>query len=60
MNGTTYVMVTYDASAAAQEAKKATRDAAKRETALYNEFKARNAFDAMDREFENMDTSSSN
>lgn len=60
MNGTVFVMVTYDASTAAQAAMKTTRDAAKRETALYNEFNAQNAFDAMDREFQNMDTSSSN
>lgn len=60
MNGTIFVMVTYDATAAAEAAMKATRNAAKRETALYNEFKAKNAFEAMDLEFKNMDSSLSN
>ena len=41
-------MVTYDANKAREEAKAAARIEAKKEEALYNEFKARQAFDALD------------
>jgi len=53
-----FVMVTYDANKAAEEAKAAARLAAKNEEALYNEFKARQAFDALDSAIDRMGTSS--
>ena len=55
-NGTVYVMVVYDAEKAKAEAKKAVEAAAKKDEALYNEFKARQAFDALDEEIDNMGT----
>ena len=42
----------------AEEAKAASRLAAKNEEALYNEFKARQAFDALDSAIDRMGTSS--
>ena len=54
-----FVLVTYDANKAAEEAKAAARLAAKSEEALYNEFKARQAFDALDSAIDRMGTSSS-
>ena len=41
------------------QAKEATRNAAKKQEALYNEFKASQGFDALDKEIEGMKTSSS-
>ena len=54
-----FVMVTYDASKAREEAKSAARLEAKKEEALYNEFKARQAFDALDQAMDRMKGSSS-
>ena len=54
-----FVMVTYDASAAKEEAKSLAKTEAKKQEALYNEFKARNAFDALDDAIDNMKTASS-
>ena len=39
-----FVMVTYDAKKAREEAKASARELAKKEESLYNEFKARQAF----------------
>ena len=52
-------MVTYDANKAREEAKAAARLEAKKEEALYNEFKARQAFDALDQAMDRMKGSSS-
>jgi len=54
-----FVMVTYDANKAREEAKAAARLEAKKEEALYNEFKARQAFDALDQAMDKMKGSSS-
>ncbi len=54
-----FVMVTYDANKAREEAKAVARLEAKKEEALYNEFKARQAFDALDRAMDRMKGSSS-
>ena len=53
-----FVMVTYDANKAREEAK-AAADQAKKEEALYNEFKARQAFDALDQAIDRIKGSSS-
>ena len=47
-------MVTYDANKAREEAKAAARNEAKKEEALFNEFKARQAFDALDQAMDRM------
>ena len=52
-------MVTYDANKAREEAKAAARLEAKKEEALYNEFKARQAFDSLDKAIDRMKGSSS-
>ena len=57
--GRVFVMVTYDATEARMQAKEATRNAAKKKEALYNEFKAKQGFDALDKEIDGMETSSS-
>ena len=54
-----FVMVTYDASKAREEAKAAARNEAKKEEALFNEFKARQAFDALDQAMDRMKGSTS-
>ena len=54
-----FVMVTYDLNKAREEAKAAARTSAKNEEALYNEFKARQAFDALDQAMDRMTGSSS-
>ncbi|MFL2982885.1 MAG: hypothetical protein ACJZ12_00665 [Candidatus Neomarinimicrobiota bacterium] len=54
-----FVMVTYDANRAREEAKAAARIEAKKEEALYNEFKARQAFDTLDQAMDRMKGSSS-
>ena len=54
-----FVMVTYDANKAKEQAKATARLEAKKEEALYNEFKARNAFNSLDRAIDNMKASSS-
>ena len=54
-----FVMVTYDANKAREEAKAAARSEAKKEEALYNEFKARQAFDALDQAIDRIKGSSS-
>ena len=54
-----FVMVTYDANNAREEAKAAARSEAKKEEALYNEFKARQAFDALDQAIDRIKGSSS-
>lgn len=54
-----FVMVTYDANKAREEAKAAAKSEAKKEEALYNEFKARQAFDALDQAIDRIKGSSS-
>ena len=54
-----FVMVAYDANKAREEAKAAARSEAKKEEALYNEFKARQAFDALDQAIDRIKGSSS-
>lgn len=54
-----FVMVVYDAVKAREEAKAAAREMAKREEALFNEFKARQAFDALDESIDRIKGSSS-
>ena len=54
-----FVMVTYNADKAREEVKAASRMQAKKEEALFNEFKARQAFDALDRAIDRIETSSS-
>ena len=54
-----FVMVTYDANKAREEAKATARSEAKKEEALYNEFKARQAFDALDQAIDRIKGSSS-
>ena len=54
-----FVMVTYDANKAREEAKATARLEAKKEEALYNEFKARQAFDALDQAMDRMKGASS-
>ena len=53
-----FVMVTYDANKTREEAKAAARSEAKKEEALYNEFKARQAFDALDQAIDRIKGSS--
>ena len=53
-----FVMVSYDVGKAREEAKAATREEVKKQEALYNEFKARNAFDSLDRAIDNIKGSS--
>jgi hypothetical protein len=52
-------MVTYDAKKAREEAKIVARELAKKEESLYNEFKARQAFDSLDQAIDRMKGSSS-
>ena len=52
-------MVTYDAKKAREEAKVSARELAKKEESLYNEFKARQAFDSLDQAIDRMKGSSS-
>jgi len=54
-----FVMVTYDAKKAREEAKVVARELAKKEESLYNEFKARQAFDSLDQAIDRMKGSSS-
>ena len=54
-----FVMVTYDANKAREEAKATARLEAKKEEALYNEFKARQAFDSLDQAIDRIKGSSS-
>ncbi len=54
-----FVMVTYDAKKARDEAKASARVLAKKEESLFNEFKARNAFDSLDKAIDRMKGSSS-
>lgn len=54
-----FVMVVYDANKAREEAKAVARAEAKKEEALYSEFKARQAFDALDQALDRMKGSSS-
>ena len=49
-------MVVYDAEKAKAEAKKAVEAEAKKDEALYNEFKAVQGFDALNEEIDNMET----
>ena len=53
-----FVMVTYDANKAREEAKATARLEAKKEEALYNEFKARQAFDSLDKAIDRIKGSS--
>ena len=54
-----FVIVTYDANKAREELKAAARLQAKKEEALYNEFKARQAFDSLDQAIDRITGSSS-
>jgi len=54
-----FVLVTYDVNRARAEAKATAKREAKREEALYNEFKARQAFDALDQAIDRIKPSSS-
>ena len=54
-----FVMVVYDAGKAREEAKSAAREMAKKEEALFNEFKARQAFDSLDQAIDRTKGSSS-
>ena len=54
INGRVFVMVIYDSQKAISAAKEATRSAAKKEEALYNEFKANQGFENLDAELENL------
>jgi len=59
IDGTIYVLASYDLEAAKRETKAAMRAAAKKEEALYNEFKAKNAFKEFDAKIDSMNSSSS-
>ena len=52
-------MVTYDINEVRTQAKQTARNAAKKEEALYNEFKARQGFDDLDKEIDRMESASS-
>ena len=54
-----FVMVSYDVYKAREEAKAASRKEAKKQEALYNEFKARNAFESLDEAIDKMEGASS-
>tara|TARA_B100000073_G_scaffold342392_1_gene345423 strand:+ start:769 stop:1335 length:567 start_codon:yes stop_codon:yes gene_type:complete len=54
-----FVMVVYDAEKVREEAKSAARKMAKKEESLFNEFKARQAFDSLDKAMDRMKGSSS-
>tara|TARA_B100000767_G_C19595757_1_gene463417 strand:+ start:71 stop:379 length:309 start_codon:yes stop_codon:yes gene_type:complete len=54
-----FVMVTYDANKAREIAKENAKFEAKKEEALYNEFKARQAFDSLDQAIGKMKSGSS-
>ena len=54
-----FVMVTYDANKAREIAKENAKFEAKKEEALYNEFKARQAFDSLDQAIGKMNSGSS-
>ena len=58
-NGRVFVMVTYDINEVRTQAKQTARNAAKKEEALYNEFKARQGFDDLDKEIDKMESASS-
>ena len=58
-NGTVFVMVTYDINEVRTQAKETARNAAKRQESLYNEFKARQGFEALDKEFDQMESATS-
>ena len=55
INERVFVMVTYDYENARNETKAAARKIAKQEEALYNEFKARQAFDSLDKAIDRME-----
>ena len=52
-------MVTYDINEVRTIAKETARNAAKKEEALYNEFKARQGFESLDKEFDKMESATS-
>ena len=52
-------MVTYDAKKVREDAKAIARKLEKKEESLYNQFKARQAFDSLDRAMDEMKGSSS-
>ena len=54
IDGRVFVMVTYDVNEARIQTKNAMRNSAKKDEALYNEFKARQGFDALDKEIDRM------
>tara|TARA_B100001250_G_scaffold395519_1_gene400512 strand:+ start:76 stop:621 length:546 start_codon:yes stop_codon:yes gene_type:complete len=53
-DGRVYVMVVYDSDEAIAEAKKAIETEAKKDEALYNEFKANQGFDVLNKEIDNL------
>lgn len=54
-----FVMVTYDAEKARNQAKDIAKREAKKQEALYNEFKARQAFESLDQAMDRMKSSTS-
>tara|TARA_B100002052_G_scaffold122511_1_gene112732 strand:+ start:973 stop:1587 length:615 start_codon:yes stop_codon:yes gene_type:complete len=58
-DGRVFVMVTYDINEVRTIAKETARNAAKKEEALYNEFKARQGFESLDKEFDEMESATS-
>ena len=58
-DGRVFVMVTYDINEVRTIAKETARNAAKKEEALYNEFKARQGFESLDKEFDDMESATS-
>ena len=54
INGRVFVMVVYDAEKAKAEAKRVVEAEAKKDEALYNEFKAVQGFDALNKEIDNL------
>ena len=53
-DGTMYVMVKYPVGSAKEEAVKKAKDELKKQEALYNEFKARQGFEALEKELNSM------
>jgi hypothetical protein len=58
IKGRVFVLVSYDKEKAINEAKEAARRVVKNEEALYSEFKARQGFDALDKELDSIKTRS--
>ncbi len=59
IDGTVFVLASYDLEAARKASKEALRAAARKDEALYNEFKAKNAFKEFDAKIDGMNSTSS-